>query len=278
MILTVVSSALVVILKTKVYSNVTYQKQDAIILWREPEKCEELALSFNDPRGCDEIFAQIEMFQGKCTATATIAAAAAATPQDAPFASALDPLPSSSQPNDFSSSSSSTPSLRPMSLDYEPNEGGIFGSGDNSGLAYPYGDVSQSSSSSTNSGGGSSSSSGSGGGGSVDGISIGSDGFGRATELPRPTPENIGEVERIITDELGSLMHRNTLINTIVQEDYIGKLVVAFDKCEESGATENLYKFFSIFKTLILLNDTKILEVLFSQRYTTSVIGAFECK
>lgn len=117
---------------------------------------------------------------------------------------------------------------------------------------------------------------GSGGAGDLRGMSV--EGVGRTLGLPTPTADNIGEVEKIITDELGSLMHRSTLIDTIVEEDYIGKLVMALEKCEDGGSVESLYKLFNIFKTLTLLNNTKILGLLFSPRYIRSVIGAFRCK
>ena len=320
MTLTVISSSLLAILITKVNPTTIYRKeQDAMIVWNDPFTNEDLALSFNDVRGCEEIYRQIELFIAKCgpnilsssvssSSPSSITAATAATAtasqqqQQQPSLSALQSSSSplshspqsqsgssfdlfsgqnltSSMMSSLTSSGSSASggsyfnSLDTMSLDcYSGNSGDMnaFESPGNAGFGY------QDSLAYIDRDGGDSDMVGGGGASDVRSMSI--EGMGRTLGLPTPTADNIGEVEKIITDELGSLMHRSTLIDTIVEEDYIGKLVVALGKCEDSGSTESLYKLFNIFKTLTLLNNTKILGLLFSPRYIRAVIGAFRCK
>lgn len=292
MTLTVISSSLLAILITKVNPTTTYRReQDAMIVWNDPFTNEDLALSFNDPRGCEDIHKQIELFIARCspasTSPSTITSAAAA-PQT------YDIFTSQSMPSTTSPISASTPTyfnaLDTMPLDcYTGNsaEMNAFEGPGNSGFGYQdyldrdSGLISGAGGSALgrSDSGGNSSSIGSGSGGSGDSVQMSVEGLGKSTlGLPMPTADNLGEVEKIIGDEMGSLMHRSALIDTIVEEDYIGKLVVTFARCEDNERYESLCKLFNIFKTLTLLNDTKVLELLFSPRYINSVIGAFKCK
>lgn len=66
------------------------------------------------------------------------------------------------------------------------------------------------------------------------------------------------------------------LVVALTQANYVRKLLDLFAQCEDLGAEAELVTLFEIFKALVLLNDTLLLEHLFAPDVSLEVFGVFE--
>eukprot|EP01102_Stenamoeba_stenopodia_P001516 TRINITY_DN1130_c0_g4_i1.p1 TRINITY_DN1130_c0_g4~~TRINITY_DN1130_c0_g4_i1.p1 ORF type:complete len:770 (+),score=129.95 TRINITY_DN1130_c0_g4_i1:601-2910(+) len=94
-------------------------------------------------------------------------------------------------------------------------------------------------------------------------------------EIPLPVPnvKNIDSVYQFITK---SVARRDRIALALTRENYLQKLLDLFKACEDPPNIVNLHKMFEIFKALVLFNDHRIFDVLFSDEYILEVFGAFE--
>ncbi len=69
---------------------------------------------------------------------------------------------------------------------------------------------------------------------------------------------------------------REKLVVALTQANYVRKLLDLFAQCEDLCAESELATLFEIFKALVLLNDTLLLEHLFAPDVSLEVFGVFE--
>jgi hypothetical protein len=87
-----------------------------------------------------------------------------------------------------------------------------------------------------------------------------------------------------IVDELslatGDVLRKRRVSQLILQDQsvFVRKLKEIFETSEELGSQDNLFSLFFIYKYMLSLGDTKIIECLLSQDFYLSTFGALECK
>jgi protein phosphatase-4 regulatory subunit 3 len=171
-----------ILLESKIYNDDIYQRQqDTLIVWSEPDANIDLALSFQEAEGCQEIWDQIASVQQRHTSEAA---------------------------------------------DSDQENGGEI-------VDEPLAD------------------------------------------LP---PANIGNLDTILETiaAANSPLKKERFVMAVIKEDYVRKLLDLFSICEDLEAKENLHKMFIIFKNLILMNETNLMEILFSEEHMIPMMGALE--
>ncbi|KAL2134672.1 hypothetical protein VTI74DRAFT_11183 [Chaetomium olivicolor] len=100
--------------------------------------------------------------------------------------------------------------------------------------------------------------------------------MGPAIQLP---PADLGSLEQLdmaIRNLSQSPAGRDALAKTIMSEDYITKLIGLVDICEDMESLSDLHRLCNIMKTILLLNDTAIIEHAVSDECVFGVVGALE--
>lgn len=102
------------------------------------------------------------------------------------------------------------------------------------------------------------------------------------TLVPLPNPElgNLGEIENMMRAASATGPGRDSLAKFIMNPEspYIPKLVPLLEMAEDLEDVQDLHKLCNIMKTLILLNDTAIIEYVVSDTAILGVVGALECR
>ena len=70
---------------------------------------------------------------------------------------------------------------------------------------------------------------------------------------------------------------RDSLSKFVIGEDYIPKLIPLVSMAEDLESLVDLHRLCNIMKTLILLNDTAIIEYVVTDNVILGVVGALEC-
>jgi protein phosphatase-4 regulatory subunit 3 len=102
------------------------------------------------------------------------------------------------------------------------------------------------------------------------------DGFPSPVMLPDPELDNLIEVEGTMRLASGTPHGRDSLTKFVLQEDYLRKLVPLVDEAERKEFLPELHRLSNIMKTLVLLNDTQIIEQVVSDPLILGVAGALE--
>ena len=71
---------------------------------------------------------------------------------------------------------------------------------------------------------------------------------------------------------------RDSLSKFVISEDYVPKLIPLVSVAEDLESLPDLHRLCNIMKTLILLNDTAIIEYVVMDNVILGVVGALECK
>eukprot|EP01114_Cavostelium_apophysatum_P014702 TRINITY_DN3876_c0_g1_i1.p1 TRINITY_DN3876_c0_g1~~TRINITY_DN3876_c0_g1_i1.p1 ORF type:complete len:583 (-),score=133.84 TRINITY_DN3876_c0_g1_i1:567-2315(-) len=95
-------------------------------------------------------------------------------------------------------------------------------------------------------------------------------------ELPAANLNNLNKILELINKAHSNAMFKERVVTAISKEEYVAKLIDVFTMSEDLEQRENLTLLFAIFKGLVLLNDTTIYEILFSDDYIMEVMGALE--
>jgi len=97
--------------------------------------------------------------------------------------------------------------------------------------------------------------------------------------LPNPELGNLNEIENIMRAASATAGGRDTLAKFIMAVDnlYIPKLLPLVEMAEDLEDIDDLHKLCNIMKTLILMNDTSIIEFVVSDQAILGVVGALEC-
>lgn len=95
-------------------------------------------------------------------------------------------------------------------------------------------------------------------------------------ELPPCELSHLEEIEELVTGAIPSLVKRMSLSLAIEKDGYIPKLLDLFRVCEDLENTDGLHHLYGIFKTLFLINNSSLLELMFQDELITDVIGCLE--
>ncbi|UNI13452.1 Platinum sensitivity protein [Purpureocillium takamizusanense] len=99
---------------------------------------------------------------------------------------------------------------------------------------------------------------------------------GAAISLPAAELGNLGEIETAMRMMATSPTGRDGLAKAIMAEDYIGKLIPLVEMAEDLESLPDLHRLCNIMKTILLLNDTTIIEHAVSDDCVLGVVGALE--
>ncbi|CAI5471035.1 unnamed protein product [Closterium sp. Yama58-4] len=97
-----------------------------------------------------------------------------------------------------------------------------------------------------------------------------------SSELPAVEARTLPAIAKLVTDV--SPFHRDRMASLILREGYVQRLVALFRASEGAHDTPALHHLYRIFKGLVLLNDSQLLEQLFAPDAIMDVIGALECE
>ncbi|OAD73714.1 hypothetical protein PHYBLDRAFT_181326 [Phycomyces blakesleeanus NRRL 1555(-)] len=207
------------LLSSKVQNRRRYHRQqETLIVWSE-DTCQDLALSFQEPEGCDEIwhFVCVFTFSFIC------------------FRLRIKPDDDSSRPNTL-------------------GQDGDLKTGDkhrsNPGMT----------------------------GFEVDTNGNNFDFQREAPEIlfpPAPELSNLSRIASIVTSAR-SPKEKERLSAYILNENYIDKLLPVFKTCEDLESIDDLHTLFTIMKTIILLNDTTIIDYIIRDEIVLGVMGMLE--
>lgn len=94
--------------------------------------------------------------------------------------------------------------------------------------------------------------------------------------LPAAELGNLPEIESTMRMMSSSANGRDALAKAIMAEDYIGNLIPMVEMAEDFESLQDLHRLCNIMKTIILLNDTSIIEHAVSDECVLGVVGALE--
>lgn len=94
--------------------------------------------------------------------------------------------------------------------------------------------------------------------------------------LPEPTLGNLKEVEDQMRGLGNTQGGRDALTKFIMSDGYILKLIPLVEEAEDLESLPDLHRLCNIMKTLILLNDTAIIEYAVTDEVVLGVVGALE--
>ena len=102
--------------------------------------------------------------------------------------------------------------------------------------------------------------------------------FPQPVMLPPPDMGNLVEIDSLLKMASNVQNGRESVTKFLISGDYISKLVLLVEEAEDLEGLSELHRLSSIMKTIILLNDTSIIEQLMSDDLVLGVMGALECK
>ncbi|KAJ8106222.1 hypothetical protein ONZ43_g7137 [Nemania bipapillata] len=94
--------------------------------------------------------------------------------------------------------------------------------------------------------------------------------------LPEVSLNNLADIEAQMRALIGTLGGREALTKYVVSENYIDKLIPIVTVAEDLESLLDLHRLCNIVKTIILLNDTAIIEHAVSDACVIGVVGALE--
>lgn len=94
--------------------------------------------------------------------------------------------------------------------------------------------------------------------------------------LPPPELASLPELEHSMRMMASSNTGREALTKCILSEDYIGRLIPLVEMAEDLESLDDLHRLCNIMKTILLLNDSGIIEYAVSDECIEGVVGALE--
>ena len=95
-------------------------------------------------------------------------------------------------------------------------------------------------------------------------------------QLPPASLTNLIELDANMRIMSSSANGRDALAKTVVTDDYITKLIPLVEEAEDLESLTDLHRLCNIMKTILLLNDTSIIEQAVSDECVLGVVGALE--
>ncbi|KAF2400619.1 DUF625-domain-containing protein [Trichodelitschia bisporula] len=116
------------------------------------------------------------------------------------------------------------------------------------------------------------------GGGPVAGDGLSDDVMDSAHSFSLPPPElgNLPDIENAMRQANATAQGRDAMAKFVVSADYIAKLVPLVEMAEDLESLVDLHRLCNMMKTLILLNDTSIMEYVVTDEVILGVVGALE--
>lgn len=96
--------------------------------------------------------------------------------------------------------------------------------------------------------------------------------------LPEPSLRTLAEIDQSIRIASNTQTGRDALCKFIINNDYIPKLLPLVMEAEDLEDLDDLHRLCCIMKSLILLNDNHIIELVVSDACILGVVGALECE
>ncbi|RCI10541.1 hypothetical protein L249_4360 [Ophiocordyceps polyrhachis-furcata BCC 54312] len=97
-----------------------------------------------------------------------------------------------------------------------------------------------------------------------------------AVSLPPAELGNLAEIESSMRAMASTTNGRDALTKAVMEEGYIGKLIPLVEMAEDLESLADLHRLCTIMKTILLLNDTTIIERAVSDECVLGVVGALE--
>ena len=95
---------------------------------------------------------------------------------------------------------------------------------------------------------------------------------------PPPELQNLADIEQITRAASMTQTGRDALSKFVIREEYIAKLIPLVQISEDLESLVDLHRLCNIMKTLILLNDNTIIEIVVTDTVILGVVGALECE
>ena len=95
-------------------------------------------------------------------------------------------------------------------------------------------------------------------------------------ELPPCELSKLEEISELFNSVLLSPIRREKLSLAIRNDGYVKKLLDVFHMCEDLDSVEGLHHLYDIFKSIFLLNETMLFELMFEEDCIFDVIGVLE--
>jgi protein phosphatase 4 regulatory subunit 3 len=102
------------------------------------------------------------------------------------------------------------------------------------------------------------------------------DPFNSPISLPAPTLGSLPDIEAQMRSLHNTQPGREALTKYVITEDYIQKLIPLVEMAEDMEDLASLHRLCNIMKTMILLNDTAIIELAVTDDLVLGVVGALE--
>jgi protein phosphatase-4 regulatory subunit 3 len=102
--------------------------------------------------------------------------------------------------------------------------------------------------------------------------------FSNSIILPPPNLENLPEVEHIMRAASATQAGRDALSKFVMRDEYIPKLLPLVQMAEDLESLPDLHRLCNVMKSLILLNDNSIIELVVADNIILDVVGALECR
>lgn len=99
---------------------------------------------------------------------------------------------------------------------------------------------------------------------------------GHTINLPAPALGKLPEIETSMRMFSTTAHGRDSLAKFVMADDYIGKLIPLVEEAEDFESLSDLHSLCNIMKTIILLNDTAIIEHAVTDENVLGVVGALE--
>ncbi|ORY98013.1 component of IIS longevity pathway SMK-1-domain-containing protein [Syncephalastrum racemosum] len=93
--------------------------------------------------------------------------------------------------------------------------------------------------------------------------------------LPAPELSNLSEIAQVLSNAK-TIQEKDRLASFILIENYIDKLLVLFETCEDLESIDDLHKLYTITKAIIMLNDNTIIEYIIRDEIILGVVGMLE--
>ncbi|CAL3968060.1 unnamed protein product [Diplocarpon coronariae] len=105
---------------------------------------------------------------------------------------------------------------------------------------------------------------------------IPADPFSSSLALPNPGLGNLTEIEHQMRGLHQTTQGRDALTKYVIKEDYITRLIPLVEMAEDMEDLPSLHRLCNIMKTLILLNESSIMDLAVSDELILGVVGALE--
>lgn len=95
--------------------------------------------------------------------------------------------------------------------------------------------------------------------------------------LPAPELGNLADIDQTMRAASITQAGRDALSKFVIRDEYIPKLLPLVTMAEDLESLPDLHRLCNIMKSIILLNDNTIIEMVVTDPIILGVVGALEC-